>query len=81
MKISLSRKLINKLHAWIENHPHAIHPPNVKDSVFLKINGFMVKKQKHLLQMPVRELHNDMILPSSEGGFYGAITLMEIFVE
>ena len=27
-----TEKLINKLFAWIENHPHEIHPPNVKDS-------------------------------------------------
>ena len=41
----------------------------------VKINGTMVKKQKHLLQISVRELHNDMILPSSEGGLSGAITV------
>ena len=34
----------------------------------------MVKKQKHLPQISVRELHNDMILPSSEGDFSGART-------
>ena len=37
-------KIINDLHAWIKNHPHVIHPPNVKDSVFVKISGTMVKK-------------------------------------
>ena len=28
-----SDKLVNELHAWIENHPRSIHPPppNVKD--------------------------------------------------
>ena len=39
-----SEKLINELHAWIENHPHVIHSPNLKDSVFLKNNGTMVKE-------------------------------------
>ena len=29
----------------------------------------MVKKQKHILQISVWELNNDMILPSSEGSF------------
>ena len=39
-----SEKLINELHAFIENHPHEIHYPNVKDSVFVKINGILVNK-------------------------------------
>ena len=46
-----SEKLINELHAWIENRPHVIHSPNVKDSVFVKINYTMVNKQKHILQI------------------------------
>ena len=54
------------------NHPHIIHSPNVKDSVFVKINGNIVKKQKHILQISVQELHNDMILPISEGLFLWA---------
>ena len=43
--------------------------------MFVKINGTQVKKQKHILQIPVRELHNDMILPSYERGFFGARTI------
>ena len=39
-----SEKLINELHAWIENNPHVIYSPNVKDSVFVKVNGTLVKK-------------------------------------
>ena len=39
--------------------------------MFVKINGTMVNKQKHLLQISLRELHNDRILPSSGGGFFG----------
>ena len=68
-----SENFINELHAWIENHPHVINSPNVKDSVFVKINGTLLKKQNNLLQISVRELHNDMIFPSSEGVFSGAI--------
>ena len=40
----------------------------------------MANKQKHLLQISVRELHNDMILPSYEGGFLVQDQLMKIFV-
>ena len=34
-----SKKLINELHAWIENHPHVINDPNVKEIVFVKTDG------------------------------------------
>ena len=46
-----SEKLLNKSHSWIEHHPNLIDPPNVKDSLFVKINGTIVNKQKHLLQI------------------------------
>ena len=61
-------KKVYKLHAWIEKHPRVIHSPNVSDSLVFKINGMHVKKQKHILQISVRELHNDMILPIFQGG-------------
>ena len=51
-----------------------IHSPNIKDSVSVKINGTLVKKQKYIIKISVRELHNDMILPSSGGGLFGAGT-------
>ena len=75
-----SEKLINKLHASIDIHPYIIHSHNVKDSLFVKNNGNLVKKQKHQLQISVRELHSDMILPISEGGFLVQKQLMETFV-
>ena len=65
-----SEKQVNELHSWIKNHPHLIHPPNVKDSLFVKISGTLVNKQKHIFQISVWELHNDMILPISEGVFF-----------
>ena len=42
--------------------------------MFVKINGTTEKKQKHPPQISVRELHNYMILPSSEV-FFGARTV------
>ena len=38
-----SEKLINDLHAWIENHSRVLHCPVVKYSLFVKTNGNMVK--------------------------------------
>ena len=42
----LSGKIVNKLHAWIENHPHVVNYHNVSDSLFVKINGTIVNKKE-----------------------------------
>ena len=63
-------KPVIELHAWIENDAHVIKSPNVKASLFVKIVGTLLKKQKHLLQILIQEMHNDMILPIYEGGFF-----------
>ena len=47
--------------------------------MFVKINGTLVKKTYYLIEIYVRELHNDMILPSSEGIFLVQEQLMETF--
>ena len=47
----------------------------ISDLLFEKINGTIVNKQKHLLQISVRDLQNYMILPIFQGGFFGAITV------
>ena len=73
-----NERLVNELHARIENKPHIIHSSNVKESLFVKINGTIVNKQKHLLQISVRELHNDMILPIYEGIFLCKNSLWKI---
>ena len=44
-----SEKLVDELNSWIENH--VIHSSNLKDSLFVKINDTLVKKQKYLLQI------------------------------
>ena len=77
---TFSEKLVNELHYWIENHPHVIHLPNVSDSLLIKINGTLVKKKKYLLQISVRELHNDTIRPIYEGVFWVQEQLMENYV-
>ena len=64
-----SEKLVNELNDWIQYQPHVIQSQNVLDSLFVKINGTLVKKQNHLLQIPVQYLYNDMILPIPQGEF------------
>ena len=39
------------------------------------MNGTIVKKQKHLLQISVLDLHNNMILTIPQGGCFGEITV------
>ena len=70
-----SGKLVNTLHAWIENHPRVIHSPNEKYSLFVKFNGTLVKKHNHLLKISVQELYSYMILPIPEGGIFCARTV------
>ena len=62
-------ELVNELHYWIEKHPHVIQYSNVSDSLFVKINGTLVKKHKQLLQIFIQDLHNYLILPISQGSF------------
>ena len=48
-----------------------MHYPILKDSIFVKINSTLVKKQKRILQISGRDLQNDKIIPISEGGLFG----------
>ena len=64
-----SEKLVNGLHSWIKNHPHLIHYTKFKRLIVCKNNGTFLEKQKHRLQILARDLHNDMIVPISEGVF------------
>ena len=52
-EIFFVKKLVNELHSWIKNHPHVINDSNVKESLYVKSNGTLVKKQKYLLQISV----------------------------
>ena len=49
-----SEKLVYELHDCIENNPHPIHYPNLSDSLFVKINGILVNKQRHKIQNSVQ---------------------------
>ena len=67
-----TKELVNELNDWTEKHPHVIQPQNVSDSLSVKTIGVIIKKQKHLLQISAQELHNDLILQTYQGGFFGA---------
>ena len=73
MRISLlkSSKLIKFLD-W--KSPKSDTLMQCKRLIFVKINDTIVKKQRHIPQIPVQELYNDMILSISEV-FLGARTV------
>ena len=64
----------------MENNPHVIHLANVSDSILIKIIRTLVKKHKHLLQISLQDLHNDMILPFPEEVFLVQEQLMEKYL-
>jgi hypothetical protein len=60
----------DKLHAWIINHEMVIEWP-ISNDVLLKLDpvtGIKERVPQLLLQIPVRELHNDLLKPIEEGG-------------
>ena len=68
-----SENLVNELHAWIEIHPHVIHFPNLKDLLFVKINGNLVKKEAFTSNISTRDaqLYDSTNFP---GRFFGSRT-------
>ena len=62
------------LDQWVRNHPNVRPSPITRDTLLVKnpLTGLKERTGKLLLEIPVRELHNDMLLPTIEGGFAGA---------
>ena len=54
----------------MDTHTHLIQSPNLSDSVFVKVNGTLVNKYKHLIQISVRELYNNIVLTVSQDVFW-----------
>ena len=59
-----------------ENHPQIVNLPLRNEHVNIKDNttGEVTKTEKLIIQIPTRELNNDLIKPPSEGGFSGSIS-------
>ena len=62
----------SKLFDWIINHPHVISSPIPRDTVLVNVpqtNGTIVKERvgKLLLEVSVRELHQDLLKPPPIG--------------
>ena len=67
-----SGNIVNELHDWIEKLSRVIKYLNISDSIPVKVNGTILKQHNQMLQISVHDLHNDLRLPVSKGGFYGA---------
>ena len=60
----VNKDLEEKVHSFIENHPNVVQSPIMNDyiSVKDKVDPSVVHKlPKFLLQVSIRELHNDLI--------------------
>jgi hypothetical protein len=59
-----------KLHAWVLNHPHVVDSPIARDMLLIKDpeTGRKVRTGKILLEVSVRELHNDLLDLPANGG-------------
>ena len=66
----LSPDVVAALHKWLLAHPHVVPSPIAKDCLKIKIAGSKetLSTPKLLLQIPIRELHNDMIKSPDDGG-------------
>ena len=58
---------------WIRGHPNVQPSPITQDTllVYNPVTGVKERTGKLLLEISVRELHNDMLLPENKGGFAG----------
>jgi hypothetical protein len=61
------------LDQWIRDHPNVRPSPITRDTLLVmnQSTGLKERRGKLLLEISVRELHNDMLLPVNKGGFAG----------
>ena len=73
-KTDFTDDFVKELHEWVKGHRDVIACPNGKDTLKIKMEGQKdpVLMEKLLIQISIRELHNDLVKPMSEGGFAGA---------
>ncbi len=60
----VDKDLEEKVHSFITNHPHVVQSPLMNDCVSVKDKAdptIVHKVPKLLLQVSIRELHNDLI--------------------
>jgi hypothetical protein len=70
----ITNAIKEKIDIWVREHPNVCPSPITRDTLLVKnkVTGEKERIGKLLLEIPVRELHNDMLLPVNKGGFAGA---------
>jgi hypothetical protein len=66
----ITPEIREKLNLWILGHPHVIQSPITNDTLLIvnQETGIMIRVPKLLIEISVRELHNDLLeLPESGG--------------
>ena len=60
---SISKGKIDNLNSWVFNHLQVVNSPLTNDHVNIKDNttSGVIKKQKLLIQISIRDLNNDLI--------------------
>ena len=61
----VSNDIRKELHKWIFNHPHVISGPDKRDTLLVpnpdNIPGPKIRMGKWLIQIPITELHQDLL--------------------
>jgi hypothetical protein len=70
----VSPEIRSKFLKWFMNHPNVIESPITNETILVHnlATGEKERVNKLLLQISIRELHNDMLLPLDQGGFADA---------
>jgi hypothetical protein len=66
----ITPEIREKLDQWILGHPQVIQSPITNDTLLLRDRetGVVTRVPKLLLEIPIRELHNDLIASPESGG-------------
>ena len=66
----ISEEIRKSLYKWIIHHPQVVQPPIANDCLKMKIDGYTELQlvPKLLLQVSVREFHNNLVSATKYGG-------------
>ena len=66
----ISEEISKSLYNWIIHHPQFLQSPIANDGLKVKIDGYTEPQlvPKCLLQVSVRELHNNLVSSTRDGG-------------
>ena len=71
----INEQIKKSLYNWIMHHPQVVQSPIVNDCLKVKFHGYTEPQllPKLLLQVSVREIHNNLVSATKDGGLKEAI--------